>query len=160
MEDSDLDEMSGLRRKRNFDEPQMDMTPMIDCTFLLLIFFIVAAKLDPEMALELAKAKLGAAVSEKNSAVILIVATNPDNPDIFLGPAKKADKQVRGTEDDQAEAIKQYIESEFSGATPKTAVILKTEKDVKFRHVLRVGRAISQGAPETSIHHAIIEQLQ
>ncbi|MBC8350638.1 MAG: biopolymer transporter ExbD [Planctomycetes bacterium] len=37
------DEPTGIRRKGNIEDTEMDMTPMVDVTFLLLIFFMVTA---------------------------------------------------------------------------------------------------------------------
>ena len=45
MDDEEDDSFVMPRRKRDDDE--MDITPMIDITFLLLIFFVVASKMDP-----------------------------------------------------------------------------------------------------------------
>jgi len=35
-----------LKPRRQLEDTEMDITPMIDVTFLLLIFFIVASKMD------------------------------------------------------------------------------------------------------------------
>ena len=36
--ESELQELKDMRRRRGSEEPKMDITPMIDVTFLLLIF--------------------------------------------------------------------------------------------------------------------------
>ena len=54
--ESELQELKDMRRRRGSEEPKMDITPMIDVTFLLLIFFIVASRLDTQMVVDLAKA--------------------------------------------------------------------------------------------------------
>ncbi|MEZ6106307.1 MAG: biopolymer transporter ExbD [Pirellulaceae bacterium] len=45
--DSSIEDLRRMRRNRGNEEPKMDITPMIDVTFLLLIFFIVASRPDP-----------------------------------------------------------------------------------------------------------------
>ena len=47
------------KRKRNPDDGEMDVTPMIDVTFLLLAFFVVVSKMDPQAAVDLPKASYG-----------------------------------------------------------------------------------------------------
>ena len=44
-EDEEDDDAVPPRAKR--EDEEMDITPMIDITFLLLIFFVVASKMDP-----------------------------------------------------------------------------------------------------------------
>ena len=44
-----------MPRKRRFDDAEMDITPMIDITFLLLIFFLVASKMDEGATLDAAR---------------------------------------------------------------------------------------------------------
>ena len=42
-----------LMPERKIEDPEMDITPMIDITFLLLIFFLVASKMDSPASGEL-----------------------------------------------------------------------------------------------------------
>ena len=49
---------------------------MIDITFLLLIFFLVATRMDPRANIELPKARTGAAVSARNAVVFTVKEVN------------------------------------------------------------------------------------
>ena len=69
IEDDD-DDFVVPRKKREDDE--MDITPMIDITFLLLIFFIVCSTMDPTKIGTIPEADNGLAISAKTSAVIFI----------------------------------------------------------------------------------------
>lgn len=69
-DDDDDDEPAMPRKKR--PEEEMDITPMIDITFLLLIFFVVASKMDPTQTGKIPEATNGLAISAKDSAVIFI----------------------------------------------------------------------------------------
>lgn len=42
-EDSPAEESLSFKKKKNRDDSEMDMTPMVDVTFLLLIFFMITA---------------------------------------------------------------------------------------------------------------------
>jgi biopolymer transport protein ExbD len=62
------------RRKSNLETP-MDMTPMIDCVFQLMIFFIVTFKLDADLInekIELAQSPHGPAIEEKVPGTMII----------------------------------------------------------------------------------------
>src|SRR6188768_1936042 len=61
-----------LTRRRKLEEADMDITPMIDMTFLLLIFFIVTSKMGPKAGIELPPAKHGTAAVEKNNVILTV----------------------------------------------------------------------------------------
>ena len=65
-----------LPRKERVDE-EMDITPMIDITFLLLIFFVVCSTMDPAKMGDIPSAKNGTGVSDDDSAIIFIDALGP-----------------------------------------------------------------------------------
>ncbi len=55
-----------LCKKREFDG-EFDITPMIDVVLLLLIFFIVTARMEPKIVAELPKAKNGDVAAVKKA---------------------------------------------------------------------------------------------
>jgi biopolymer transport protein ExbD len=62
------------KKAKNYETP-IDMTPMIDCVFQLMIFFIVTFKLDADMIDEkivLAKAPNGPAIEEKMPGTVIV----------------------------------------------------------------------------------------
>ena len=60
------------KRKENPDDGELDITPMIDITFLLLAFFVVVSKMDPQQAVDLPSATVGEAVQDKDSVILII----------------------------------------------------------------------------------------
>jgi len=52
------------KRKQNPDDGELDITPMIDITFLLLAFFVVVSKMDPQQAVDLPRATFGVSVQD------------------------------------------------------------------------------------------------
>ena len=124
----------------------MDITPMIDCTFLLLIFFIVCSHIGQEGAVELPKAKHGATVSAQQSVVLTIGASDSALAKVYRGD--KADVQtliVAADPQSQEEEIARYVESEMRADTKRDALLIKAEKSVKHREVSRIARAASRG---------------
>ena len=60
------------KRKRNPDDGELDVTPMIDVTFLLLAFFVVVSKMDPQANVPLPVASFGYSAKEKECVTIIL----------------------------------------------------------------------------------------
>jgi biopolymer transport protein ExbD len=63
-----------MGKAKNYEVP-LDMTPMIDCVFQLMIFFIVTFKLDADMIdekIELAKSPHGPAIEQKMPGTVIV----------------------------------------------------------------------------------------
>jgi biopolymer transport protein TolR len=152
---------SGLKlpkRKRNPDDGELDITPMIDITFLLLAFFVVASKMDPQAAIELPKASQGIAVPEK-AAVTLLVTLEDDGFKIFKGKSEK--NPVVATDPDEIEdEIAQFVENELSANPEKTSILIKAAGEVKTGTVEMVRRGVagSEMAGERQVYVGVKEQ--
>ena len=78
VEDQGDDRPESLRPRRQLEDTEMDITPMIDVTFLLLIFFIVASKMEESANVPLPPAVTGHPVLVKQS-VVITVGEGPDD---------------------------------------------------------------------------------
>ena len=66
----DLDDRpEPLTPRDSIEDTEIDITPMIDITFLLLIFFIVSSKMDPAANVPLPAATTGVVISVKSSII-------------------------------------------------------------------------------------------
>ena len=65
----DEPEEVAMRERPSMDD-EMDITPMIDMTFLLLIFFILTSKMTGEKSYEVPSAKNGSSIATKNCVMI------------------------------------------------------------------------------------------
>jgi len=139
-----LKDDSGLKlpkRKRNADDGELDITPMIDITFLLLAFFVVASKMDPQAAIPLPKASYGESVSEKAAVTLLVTLDETGKYTIFKG--KSEDNPVTATEPDEIEEeIATFVEDELGADPQKTAVLIKADGDVTTGTVEMVRRGV------------------
>ena len=81
--DEDEDDFAIPKKKR--PEEEMDITPMIDVTFLLLIFFVVCSTMDPVKIGDIPDAENGSPVSAKESAVIYVKAAGVDKVNLLRG---------------------------------------------------------------------------
>jgi len=126
------------RRKRDDDE--MDITPMIDITFLLLIFFVVCSTMDPTKIGTIPQAENGLAVSAKNSAVIFI-NPGPDDEVILSTPDGT---EFSRDEDAQVSEVIEFITGEIENTTgiSKRQVMLFGDANVKVGQVTRIQKII------------------
>ncbi|MDC0295629.1 biopolymer transporter ExbD [bacterium] len=138
VDDEDEDDFVLPRKSREDDE--MDITPMIDITFLLLIFFIVCSTMDPTKIGSIPEAENGLAISAKNSAVIFIKPSGPDNVVLSTPDGK----EFSSDEDEQATEIIEYITSELerSLGASKEHVMLFGDEEVKVGQVTRIQKLI------------------
>lgn len=130
------------RRKRYIDDTEMDITPMIDCTFLLLIFFIVCSRPDAQEAIILARAHHGTAIGAKRATVITIAESSRESSPVYLADGKFADKLLPQDMEQQVEQIRQAVQTAVDDG--KIDVLIKAEKGVPHRDVARVTAAASR----------------
>lgn len=156
-----------MPRKRRSDDIEMDITPMIDITFLLLIYFLVAAKIEEQASVELPPAQHGEDVSSKNS-IILTIVKGDDFAKVYRGNAAGNESIFKGsTMEEQEEQIRLYVAQGIAGdkpfTSPQNKIFIKAEKGLKQREVARVIKALSttpEGDPlpdEVKIHWAVLE---
>jgi biopolymer transport protein ExbD len=145
------------KRKRRADDGELDITPMIDITFLLLSFFVVVSKMDPSAQVAMPVAKHGTSVPEKASVIIIVIPSDRDEPNVYLGRSKDESAKASGSIEDIEKQIADYIAAEFADPL-KTTVIIKAERKVKYRHLDIVKRAVSREMAEDQIINVGIEE--
>ena len=141
-----------LSRRRDDDE--IDMTPMIDITFLLLIFFVVTSDMNPEKAAALPEAKNGITIALNNAALIQVRPGSSDTPEVVLG-----DGRVLSNDPDVQEIeIGDYLRFNFDQG--KTTVVLQADGDLPTGQVGRVRRSMSEAMEDemTTINIAVMEK--
>jgi biopolymer transport protein TolR len=146
--------------RRKLEEADMDITPMIDMTFLLLIFFIVTSKMGPKAGIELPPARHGTGAVEKNS-VILTVGPGETFARVFRGESlEPQDAFTGGSVEDQENEIIAYIESEVTKSSGgKTGVLVQAAKGLKHREVARIAKAAAKADVE-NLYVGIVEKKE
>jgi biopolymer transport protein ExbD len=117
----------------------MDITPMIDMTFLLLIFFMVTSTMQVESRLQMPPAGHGQGVPLEEAVVMSVLKTG-DEPQIVQGD------KPSGTPMQLAE-VGAYVSSELSSGGKHT-IIIKADRDIPSGFVEEVARAANEAAPE------------
>ena len=133
-----------LGNRNRDDDVEMDITPMIDVTFLLLIFFIVQSTMQQEQGLSLPEARAGSPISASNSAVLVLTKADGDN--IAVKP--KGGEDFSTDLETQEEEIVEFVRNSIAGTggtgSPKQYVLVKASKGIKHKEVSRVAQAVSR----------------
>lgn len=140
-------------------DSETDFTPMIDMVFLLLIFFLVASKIDQSTSVKLPPVRRGVSIAQEN-AIIVIVKKGAGGTVVVArrdGTPFSSDLQTQENE------IAAYVEAGLSGSPPferpMDSVILKAEGSVKEGDVNRVAEAIGRAADTPVLNYAVVETM-
>lgn len=134
------------KRKRNPDDGELDITPMIDVTFLLLAFFVVVSKMDPQAAVALPEASYGQSVPDKNCVVLILTLDDTgEEASVYKGRSMSDDSKISAVErEDIEQEIADYVEEQFSNDPTKSAVLVKAEGNCKTGMVEMVKRGVGK----------------
>ena len=146
--------------RRQREDTEMDITPMIDCTFLLLIFFLLTFKADEGATIPLPPAKYGVGVPAKNAVVLTLEkGSTAQSAKVYLGNTVSSESLARSSDPKALEEeIADYVERELAkGSRKKEYLLIKAAQDVKHRDVATVARAASRAAAVQELHVAVLE---
>ncbi|MFV2067042.1 MAG: ExbD/TolR family protein [Pirellulales bacterium] len=133
---------------------QLDITPMIDVTFLLLVFFLVTSTSNAEFVARLPQERHGMALSESTSTILTVARSGRQTAPVYIGNGKIASNELSADADEQARQIEQQVREGV--AEGKRDVLIKADKDVAYREVARVAAAAAR-VPEIELHFAVLE---
>ena len=180
-ETANEDVVGALLRRRRGESVDMDITPMIDIVFLLLIFFLVASIPDMQVEADLPPARHGVGVNPRSAIVFTLAERGGGQqaakvylsdgksgqpiPADFAGQEAAIERALRGEAgvalpDDLTEQeaiIRRAVVAGFHQAGLAN-VLVKAEKGVLHRDVARVTRAIAEaGAEGIQLNLAVYE---
>lgn len=157
--DDIADEAVPRFKKRLVSDDEMDITPMIDMTFLLLIFFLVASRIETSPGVSLPKAKHGAGVPEKDSVFITLEEGVDGSARIYRGDGKaEAQEFLASNLKAQEEEIIAFVTKELSTGVPrKHQVVVKASKGTRHREVARVVAALGHVEKLDHVHIGVLE---
>ena len=144
-----------LGRRRGGEDVEMDITPMIDVTFLLLIFFLVASKMSADQAVALPEARAGGPIAAHNAVVLVLTKAGPDSINVGDGREWTASSDLVAQEEEIGEYVREGLAGTgSSGGGPKQFVLLKASKGIKHKEVSRVAQAVAK-AGEKNLYIAV-----
>jgi biopolymer transport protein ExbD len=122
-----------------------DVTPMVDCAFLLLIFFMMTAKVGTNADVEQPTA-LNADALQNNRVVVVLAKTGPGGEALlYRGETASESNQVFGDLKTQEDQIQRYIEESVVRKPDIVGIVLKEDKRIKQKYVSLVSRAANAG---------------
>lgn len=126
------------RRSANAEDEAgtIDLTPMLDVVFIMLIFFIVTATFIKEPGIEVDRPDANTATSDKANILIAVTAKN----EIWINKAKFDERQVK-------KQI-QLLQAE----NPKSGVIIQADSGSNIKTLTQVAQAARElGIEKVSI---------
>lgn len=157
--DVDDSAVEPLKPRKRREDTGMDITPMIDITFLLLIFFLVASRMDQATPVPLPPADFGTTVATKASVFVTIDGSSADETArVYLGDGADDSNLVPSSDVEELEkALEDYVADAILEDDRKQFVIIKAAEGVKHRDVARVARAVTRVAEVQQLHVAVME---
>jgi biopolymer transport protein ExbD len=152
IEDDD-DEPATLAR-RPFDDSESDITPMIDMTFLLLIFFVVTSTMDPAQIGKIPKAINGLNVPAEESAVLFLKVGTADKATI----STLEGQEFSPDEETQTSEIVEYITDQLDKG--KKQVMLFGDGDLKVGEMTRVQRIIGDAFEDIDKTYIAVQEAR
>ncbi len=149
----DDDEPIAMGGKPKSDD-EIDMTPMIDVTFLLLIFFVVTSDMNPEKAATLPEARNGGTVSINDACVVQILAGQNDVPDVVVGD----DRHLSQDPDALEVELGDFLRAEMDRG--KSSVVLQGDGNAPVGQIGIVRRIVSETLQDSidQIHIAVMDK--
>ncbi|MEI8379223.1 MAG: biopolymer transporter ExbD [Planctomycetota bacterium] len=120
--------------KRKAVEGDLDITPMIDVTFLLLIFFMVSSTMQGKPDLDVPVAQHAIGIDASGAAVVTVfaAASVAESPRIVLGDVQGPDGELSD--------IRRFVEEKSREGIRK--FVIKAEGDVPHGLVEEIAKAI------------------
>lgn len=147
-----------IKRSRKIVEEEMDITPMIDCTFLLLIFFLVASRMEAAPARTLPPARHGGAVVKKQAVILTVLKSPGGEVRVYKGESEAPANLLAGANAaEQEDSITQYIETQVAAFPAKKDVLIIAESGIKQRDVARVEKAAARADIER-LHVGVLQR--
>ncbi|MFB1015368.1 MAG: biopolymer transporter ExbD [Alteromonadaceae bacterium] len=124
------------KRIREDEEAMIDMTPMLDIVFIMLIFFIVTTSFVKEAGIEVNKPKAANQTKQKSANIFVAVK---DTGDIWLDK-RRVDIELVGS------TIEKLLAEQ-----PTDVVIIQADKSAKHGDVVAVMDAIKEASSNLRI---------
>ena len=129
------------RAHSDVEEAEIDLTPMLDCVFIMLIFFIVTTSFTKESGIEMSRPTSSSSQSQSKQKPVKVVAITLKNNDEITIAGRTVDVRAVGANVERALA-----------SSPDSPVIIQAEKGSSVQPLVAiVDQAKSAGAKNVSV---------
>lgn len=142
------------QRRRPKADSEIDIAPLIDMVFLLLIFFLVSSTLDRQSSIDLPETEYGTTVSERNATTISVEGKG-DDVRVYIGDNVGGEALPDLTEP-QESAIARAVEAGYLEG--KTMLVIKADREVHAGEISRIISAATAAVDELDIFMATVEE--
>ena len=126
---------AGIKKKKN-EDAELDITPMIDVVFLLLIFFMVTSTMDDQKAANVPPVEHGVGADANQATIVSVVADEAGGTGrVILGDDPGGEEIVN------LDLVRRHVQAGFNEG--KELVIIKAERDVKEGRVQEVLKVLA-----------------
>jgi biopolymer transport protein ExbD len=115
------------------EETEINLTPMLDVVFIMLIFFIVTASFVKEAGIDVDRPDAATAVSKQNASILIAISSKNE---IWIDRRKV-----------NAQGVRAHIER-LRAENPEGAVVIQADKDSHAEALL----AVMDAARETGVN--------
>jgi biopolymer transport protein ExbD len=152
------DEQIELPKKRAKPDADFDITPMIDCVFLLLFFFMVTSKMDRSSTIVQPLAINGENLVPDKLVIVTAAVTPAGEASFFLGDSTRPEKLIPGDLKAQEEALGKYIEQEVAQRPDTTGILIKADGKLKEKYIALFGKAAQAHGGGRKLYAGIQQQ--
>jgi biopolymer transport protein ExbD len=153
--------LEAFKPRKKTQDSELDITPMIDITFLLLAFFVVASKMQEQAPIPLPYAKHGEAIAAKDAIMINIDQQAPDvDAQFYLGRAVEKGTGIFESDEALEERIQEFVEQQLAENDKLKFVVIRAGHQTRMRNMKLAKQAANRGIPEgreITIHAAVNE---
>lgn len=153
---SDVDISPPKKRK---EEADLDITPMIDVTFLLLAFFVVVSKMDQNPPIVMPDANNGVEIPPDKAVIILVTdESGSEQSRIYKGNSEDSAMEVEGDEEAREAQLAAYIEGEIAKRPEILGVLIKSGKKVRYKNIELISKAAGKAGGGRPIYMGVEKQ--
>jgi biopolymer transport protein ExbD len=142
---ADEDDAPLMGGTKGQSEADLDITPMIDVTFLLLIFFMVTSTMQQSQE-NLPVAEHGVGVESRESLVVSILAPKSSSapPAVRVGGGEELTGTGSPLDLDESRSARIREQVDQARQEGKTRVIIRADREVPYGFISRVMRVVNE----------------
>ena len=140
-DDADDDAPTLGHRRRNLDVGELDITPMIDVTFLLLIFFMVTSTMKEPATADVPPARHGVGTDSGEAFVITVTRPGGDGEATVILPD---DSQHTLADLRSNETLKTLVQAAVNETPPRNEIVINADRDLPHSTVREVSQMVGE----------------